>query len=102
MQCPYCQRKFTLYTRYFHHRKSFIPCECEYGEIDHALEEAINKYKETGELVIFDKSLDSRRLYDRMEQSIRYYLNSASKEEIEMYKKLGFDSPRLNFYLSRF
>lgn len=91
LQCPYCQRKFIFHTRYFHHRKSFIPCECEYGEIKRALEETIKKYKDTGELVVFDDSLWSRRLYDRMEQNIKYYLNSASKEEIEMYKKLGFE-----------
>lgn len=102
LQCPYCQRKFTLFTRYFHHRKSIVPCECEYDEIERALEEAIRMYKEKGELVIFDDSLSSRRLYDRMVQSIKYYLNSASKEEIEMYKKLGFESPLFDYYLTRF
>ena len=102
LQCPYCQRKFTFHTRYFHHRKSFIPCECEYDEIESVLKQTIRKYKEKGELVVFDASLSSRRLYDRMVQSIRYYLKSASKEEIEMYKKLGFKSPYLDYYLSRF
>ena len=98
LQCPRCQRKFTLFTRYFHHRKSFVPCECEYGEIERIFEETIRKYKETGDLVIFDDSLSSRRLYDRMEQSIRWHLYYASKEEIEMYKKLGFESPSLDYY----
>lgn len=102
LKCPYCQRKFTLFTRYVHHRKSLVPCECEYGEIDLALEETIRKYKETGELVKFDDSLSSRRLYDRMEQNIRWYLKFASKEEIEMYKKLGFESPYLDYYLTCF
>lgn len=100
LQCPYCRRNFALHTRYFHHRKSLIPCECEYGEIESAFEEAIRKYMETGELVIFDDSLSSRRLYDRMEQNIRFYLRTASKEEMKMYKKLGFESPRLDYYLS--
>jgi len=102
LQCPYCQRRFTLYTRYFHHRKSFIPCECEYREIERVFQETIRKYKETGELVIFDDTLVSRRLYDRMVQSIRWYLIEASKEELEMYKKLGFESPLLDIYLTRF
>ncbi|MBE5888386.1 MAG: hypothetical protein E7283_06055 [Lachnospiraceae bacterium] len=102
LQCPYCQSRFTLFTRYFHHRKSLVPCECEYDEIERALKATIRKYKETGELIIFDDSLSSRRLYDRMVQSIRYYLDAASKEEIEMYKKLGFESPRLDYYLTRF
>lgn len=102
LQCPYCQRKFSFSIRYFHHRKSFIPCECEYGEIELALNNAIRKYKETRELVVFDDSLSSRRLYDRMVQKIRYYLNSASKEEIEMYKNLGFESPLLDSYLRNF
>ena len=96
------KRKFTLFTRYVHHRKSLVPCECEYGEIDLALEETIRKYKETGELVKFDDSLSSRRLYDRMEQNIRWYLKFTSKEEIEMYKKLGFESPYLDYYLTCF
>lgn len=102
LQCPYCKRKFTFNTRYFHHRKSLVPCECEYGKINNDLEETIKKYKETGELVIFDDSFSSRRLYDRMVQNIRFYLNFASKDEIEMYKKLGFESPRLDYYLARF
>jgi len=101
LQCPSCRKKFVFHTRYFHNRKSIVPCECEYNEIERALDETIRKYKETGELIIFDNSLSSRRLYDRMVQSIRYYLNSASKEEIEMYKKLGFESPLLDYYLTR-
>ena len=52
--------------------------------------------------MIFDDSFSSRRLYDRMVQNIRFYLNFASKDEIEMYKKLGFESPRLDYYLTRF
>lgn len=102
LRCPHCQKNFTIFTRYFHHRKSFIPCECEYQKIEIALDEAISKYKELGELVVFDDSLDSRRLYDRMVQNIRWYLKFASKEEIEMYKKLGFTSHMLDFYLSQF
>lgn len=102
LKCPYCQKYFTLHTRYFHHRKSIIPCECEYSEIEIALAETIKKYKETGELVIFDETLSSRRLYDRMVQSIRWYLRDASKEELEMYKRLGFESPYLDYYLSHF
>lgn len=102
LQCPHCQKYFTLYTRYFHNRRSIVPCECEYDGIESVLAETIRKYKETGELVIFDESFGSRRLYDRMVQSIRYYLNDASKEEIEMYIKLGFESPYLDYYLKRF
>lgn len=102
LQCPYCQNEFTLNTMYRHNKKSFVPCECEYGEIEHVLEETITKYKKTGEIVTFDDSLWSRRLYDKMVQRIQYFLNDASKEEIEMYKKLGFESTRLDYYLSCF
>lgn len=101
LQCPHCHKRIVFAMRGFDKRKSLIPCECEYDEIERALKETIRKYKETGELVMFDDSFDSRRLYDRMVSSTRYYLDSASNEEIEMYKKLGFESPLLNYYLSR-
>lgn len=102
LRCPYCQRNFTFFLRYLHHRKSLVPCECEYAEIERMLKNTIRKYKETGELVTFDDSLHSRRLYDRMVQNIGHYLETASKEEIEMYIKLGFESPLLDDYLTYF
>lgn len=99
LKCPHCQKEFTLFTRYFHHRRSLVPCECEYKGIEEALKNVIKKYKETGEIPTFDDSLISRRLYDKMEQRIEHWLSSASKEEMEMYKKIGFESPKIDFYL---
>ena len=100
LRCPHCQRHFMLFTRYFHNRKSLVPCECEYKKIENALDEAIKKYKESGELTVFDDSLASRRLYDRMVQTVEKMWRCTSKEEAEMYKALGFDSPYINIYLS--
>lgn len=89
LRCPYCQKGFILYTRYCHHRKSLAPCECEMKGIENALKKAIENYRETGEIVIFDDSLCSRRLYDRMASAVWYSMYQ-SKEEQEMYKRLGF------------
>ena len=100
LKCPYCGKIFDLHMRYCHDRKSLIPCECEYKEIEVNLKKAINDYKEYGILVVLDDTLQSRRLYDRMQSNIRYFLSSEKKEEIEMYIKLGFESPRLNLYYS--
>lgn len=101
LRCPHCKKSFTLYTRYCHDRKSLVPCPCEYSEIELALQKAIKEYKETGALVVFDDSLDSRRLYDEMAKHVkhRHILEDPSKEEIEMYKKLGFDTPLLDEFL---
>ena len=101
LKCPHCGRSFRFSMKHTHDRKSLTPCECEYKKIKEALQEAVRKYKETGEVVSFDESLDSRRLYDRMASNVRHVFSlCGSKEEAEMYKKIGFDSPCIDFYLS--
>lgn len=102
LQCPHCKKQYILYTRYFHNRKSLIPCECEYQEIETSFSEAIRKYKETGEVIVFDNSIHSRRLYDRMEGIVNKIWRCNSKEEAEMYKELGFETPYLDVFLSQF
>lgn len=49
----------------------------------------IQIYKDKGELVVFDNTLKSRRLYDKMQQHIKYGMYTC-EEEKEMYRKLGF------------
>lgn len=104
LRCPHCKRYFKLHTRYIHHRKSLIPCECERKGIENDFKEAIISFKNKGELITFDDSLRSRRLYDRMNSNVRYFLllERASKEELIMYKELGFDSPNLDYFLSKY
>ncbi len=102
LKCPHCQQRFRFFMRYSHDRKSFIPCDCEYKNINKSFEEAIRKYKETGEVVVLDNSLDSRRLYDKMALFANRIWRCESKEEAELYKKLGFTSPYIDVYLSQF
>ena len=85
--------------RCFHNRKSLIPCECEYKGIEEAFEETVKRYKETGEVMPFENSLYSRRLYDRMASIAFNIWRCHSKEEAEMYKKLGFENPYIDTYL---
>lgn len=100
LQCPHCGKQFRLFTRYVQNRKSLVPCDCEYKKIEKSFEEAIEKYRETGEVVVIDDSLQSRRLYDRMESVVNKMWHCQSKEEAELYKKLGFKSPYIDVYLS--
>lgn len=100
LKCPHCKRKFNFHIRYFHDRKSLIPCECEYKEIEKDYEEAIKNYIEKGNVEPFNESLRSRRLYDRMASIANNIWRCRSKEEAELYKKLGFESPYLDIYLS--
>ena len=62
----------------------------------------IKNYRENGTLIAFDNSLYSRRLYDKINSRIKYSLSSASKEELELYKKLGFESSVLDHYFSQY
>ena len=100
LKCPHCGRNFTFHMRYFHNRKSLIPCSCEYKKIEKAFEEAIKNYQETGIIYNFDGSLFSRRLYDRMASIACNIWRCRSKEEAEMYKKIGFDPKYIDVYLS--
>ena len=102
LKCPHCGKIFQRHMKYYTHRKSFVFCECEYREIENSFNEAIVSYKETGEVVDFDGSLYSRRLYDRMSEVVDRMWNCGSKEEAELYKKLGFTSPYIDVYLSQF
>lgn len=100
LKCPRCNRRFHLRTKYFSHRRSLFPCECEYKEIERDFADAINQYRETGKLTPFDDSLRSRKLYDRMAEVVNKMWHCRSKEEAELYKKLGFMSPYIDAYLS--
>ena len=100
LKCPHCGRNFWLYMRYVQERKSLIPCECEYQSVEDDFTEAIRKYKETGEVVVLDNSLQSRRLYDRMATIATHIWRCESKEEAELYKKVGFDPKYIDVYLS--
>ena len=92
--CPKCGRKFTFYMRYFHERKSLIPCQCEVREIELAYQKTINEYMQNGTVPLFDDTLLSRRIYDRMASQIKHF--GLSTKEREMYLKFGFKHPFLN------
>ena len=104
LKCPYCGEIFKLDLRRHYERKSFIPHECEYQEIEESLQLAIKNYRECGHLIVFDNSLRSRRIYDEIISRIKYpeILSSASKEELELYKKLGFESSVLDNCLAQY
>ncbi len=102
LKCPHCGKKYMLYTKYFHNRKSLVPCDCEYEEIERSFHEAIRNFKEKGEVIDLDDSLESRRLYDRMKMIVDKMWRCSSKEEAELYKRLGFTSPYIDVYLSQF
>lgn len=99
LKCPHCGNKFALHLRYFHDRTSLIPCECECQSVHDDFMEAIRNYKETGEVVALDDSLRCRRLYDQMARIVARIWRCQSKEEAELYKKLGFDSEYIDVYL---
>lgn len=101
LRCPHCGKKFVFHMRYFNHRKSLIPCECEYADIESDLKNAVKEFMETGKLITFDDSLRSRRLYDRMQSDARWYHDTGIKEKVLMYKQLGFESPYLNILYSQ-
>lgn len=99
LKCPHCGTIYRRHMRYYTDRKSFVPCECEYKQIEDFFNEAIKNYKENGEVVVFDDSLHSRRLYDRMAMIAEKIWRCNSKEEAELYKKVGFDSKYIDVYL---
>lgn len=99
LKCPHCGRKFRRHMRYYSNRKSFVPCECEYQEIENSFNNAIKNYIEKGEIVVLDRTLHSRRLYDRMAEVVDRMWHCKSIEEAELYKKLGFTSPHIDVYL---
>jgi len=101
LQCPHCRRYFWFHMRYFHNRKSLIPCECELNGINLAREEAIMRYIDTGETIIFDDTLEKRRLYDNIISRVRFRGDCCSKEEINLYRDSGIISPWLQIYLSQ-
>jgi very-short-patch-repair endonuclease len=98
LRCPHCGRNFVFYMRYFHNRKSLIPCECEYSKIDTELTQTVNYHIKNKSILSFDDSLNSRRLYDQIQSKIRFNMPPLSKDEIELYKKSKIDSPYLNCY----
>lgn len=100
LKCPHCNKKFYTFTRYCSERHSLVPCECEFEEIEKTFEESIKKYTETGEFVPFNDTLQSRRLYDRMASVVDKMWRCKSKKEAELYKKLGFNNPAIDIYLS--
>ena len=103
LKCPHCSRSFYLNAGvHYSNRKSLVPCKCEFEEIEKSFEEAIRKYKETGEFVPFDDSLQSRRLYDRMASVANKIWRCKTKAEAELYKKLGFKNPYIDVCLSLF
>lgn len=101
LKCPYCGKNFPLHMKYFYERKSLIPCECEYTKIENDYEKSIKNFIETGKVEPFDDSLRSRRLYDRMAFVANNIWRCRSREEAELYKKLGFDSRYIDVYLSQ-
>ncbi len=99
LRCPHCGRNFSFKMKYYHNRKSLIPCECEYQKISTDLEKAIKMFKNNNTLISFDDSLDSRRLYDRIISQIYYFGKTCSEEELRLYKESGVDSPDLELFL---
>jgi len=97
LKCPHCGRRFRYAMRGHSHRKSLRPCEfCEIPVIEKKLKEAEQDYLKNKRLVVFDESLDSRRLYDRMISGLRYGLWGKNRNDEErqllkqMYQDLGF------------
>lgn len=99
-KCPHCGRRIKFKVGYDRNRKALYTCRCEFTETELAFEEALKKYKETGETITFDESLFSRRLYDRMASIAHEIWHCQSEEEAEMYKKLGFPPRYIDIYLS--
>lgn len=99
LKCPHCGRNFRRHMIYYSNRKSFVPCECEYQEIENSFHHAIQNYLERGAVVVLDGSLPSRRLYDRMAAVVDRMWLCKSIEEAELYKKVGFTSPYIDAYL---
>lgn len=99
LKCPHCGKSFKFWMRYGNKDKSLPYCSCESNEVKTAFKEALKRFKETGEIVKFDNTLLSRRLYDRMAWAAYDTRHCNSKEEAEMYKKLGFDHRSLDAYL---
>ena len=93
--CPKCNKRFKLFTRYFAHSKSMPPCDCEYKNVNVAFDKALQNFKETRQGVTFDDSVESRRLYDKMEYIVEHIWKCQSLAEAELYEKSGFWSPYL-------
>ncbi len=94
LKCPHCGRVYTLYMRYDYKRKSLRSCECEHKAIKENFQKVIDEYKTTNILPVFTESLESRRLYDYIVFRIKHcYFFNVSDVEIEMYNRLGFQTP---------
>ena len=100
LKCPHCGRKFSLNLRYTHSRTSLIPCQCEFQRVEDDFADALHNYKENGEVVALDNSLRCRRLYDRMAMIATKIWRCCSKEEAELYKRIGFDPKYIDVYLA--
>lgn len=89
LKCPHCHDKVPYYPRYFHHRKSLVPCKCEYAQIEEDLRMVKEEYRRNGKKFSFDNTLRSRRIYDRIQQDIKYYC--VDKDELQMYEEFGIN-----------
>ena len=65
-------------------------CSCENDAIRMKVNEAIQQYEKQGILIVFDDSLESRRIYDYMASRAKYPGIRTFDIEEEMYVKLGF------------
>lgn len=99
LKCPNCGKKFAIHMRYFQNRKALFPCVCEEKTVEEDFLEVIRKYKHSGEIPALGESLRDRRLYDRLAYVASRIWKCQSKEEAELYKKLGFDSKYIDVYL---
>lgn len=94
LRCPHCKSTFKLRMRYAYSGKALPPCNndnCESTKIEHQIENAIMEYNEIGKTIVFDNSLNSRRLYDRIILHIRRPSYRVSEKEIELYEKSGIN-----------
>ena len=98
-KCPHCGKIFYYDTGRYRRRKSLPPCQCELKEIEDAFDLAVTNYRENGIVTTFDETLCSRRLYDMMANTADQMWLCKSKEEAELYKKLGFDSKYIDVYI---
>lgn len=90
--CPRCGESYERTMRNDYRKKSLHPCEnCEISAIKAKVSEAIKQYEEQGILIVFDESLESRRIYDQMASRALHPGARNSETEKEMYIKLGFE-----------
>ena len=89
LKCPRCGKNFDLHMRYCHERKSLIPCECEYVDIERELIALVNECLVNGNSITFDNSLRSRRIFDLIPSRIMLEGEKLSDEELILYQKAG-------------